>query len=87
MQSPPAPSHRSPPALATLILLSGLSALGMNIFLPSLPNMTEYFQTDYRLIQLSVALYLAVNSKRVINLRRSSRNMTACKRAFSMVIW
>ncbi|SDC36542.1 MFS transporter, DHA1 family, bicyclomycin/chloramphenicol resistance protein [Ruegeria marina] len=46
----------------TLILLSGLSALGMNIFLPSLPNMTAYFQTDYRLMQLSVALFLAVNA-------------------------
>ncbi|MCE8537263.1 multidrug effflux MFS transporter [Ruegeria pomeroyi] len=62
MQTPPASLQRSPPALATLILLSGLSALGMNIFLPSLPNMTEYFQTDYRLMQLSVALYLAVNA-------------------------
>jgi len=33
----------------------------MNVFLPSLPNMTEYFQTDYRLMQLSVALYLAAS--------------------------
>jgi DHA1 family bicyclomycin/chloramphenicol resistance-like MFS transporter len=50
-----------PPHILTLILLSGLSALGMNVFLPSLPNMTAYFQTDYRLMQLSVALYLGVN--------------------------
>jgi DHA1 family bicyclomycin/chloramphenicol resistance-like MFS transporter len=34
----------------------------MNIFLPSLPAMTEHFETDYRLMQLSVALYLAVNA-------------------------
>jgi DHA1 family bicyclomycin/chloramphenicol resistance-like MFS transporter len=34
----------------------------MNIFLPSLPAMTEHFDTDYRLMQLSVALYLAVNA-------------------------
>lgn len=34
----------------------------MNIFLPSLPNMTEHFRTDYRLMQLSVALYLGVNA-------------------------
>ncbi|TDK41056.1 multidrug effflux MFS transporter [Antarcticimicrobium luteum] len=53
---------RTPPHIGTLILLSGLSALGMNIFLPSLPGMTEYFQTDYRLMQLSVALYLGVNA-------------------------
>ncbi|MFW8636912.1 multidrug effflux MFS transporter [Cribrihabitans pelagius] len=54
--------HRSPPRIFTLILLAGLSALGMNIFLPSLPGMAEYFQADYRLMQLSVALYLAVNA-------------------------
>ncbi|WP_164658015.1 multidrug effflux MFS transporter [Tropicibacter sp. Alg240-R139] len=58
----PSSSGRTPPTIATLILLSGLSALGMNIFLPSLPNMTEHYQTDYRLMQLSVALYLAVNA-------------------------
>ncbi len=50
-----------PPHILTLILLSGLSALGMNVFLPSLPNMTVYFQTEYRTMQLSVALYLAAN--------------------------
>ncbi|MBS9715742.1 multidrug effflux MFS transporter [Pseudohalocynthiibacter aestuariivivens] len=52
----------TPPHIITLILLAGLSALSMNVFLPSLPNMTAYFQTDYRLMQLSVALYLAVNA-------------------------
>lgn len=50
------------PHIATLILLAGISALAMNIFLPSLPGMTDHFQTDYRLMQLSVALYLGVNA-------------------------
>ncbi len=54
--------RRSPPHILTLILLAGLSALAMNIFLPSLPGMTTYFETDYRLLQLSVALYLGVNA-------------------------
>ena len=52
----------TPPHIATLILLAGLSALAMNIFLPSLPGMTAHFNTEYRLIQLSVALYLGVNA-------------------------
>ncbi|NNF70750.1 MAG: multidrug effflux MFS transporter [Rhodobacteraceae bacterium] len=52
----------TPPHIATLILLAGLSALSLNIFLPSLPGMTEYFDTDYRLMQLSVAVYLAMNA-------------------------
>ena len=32
----------TPPHIATLILLAGLSALAMNIFLPSLPGMTAH---------------------------------------------
>ena len=52
----------TPPHIVTLISLAGLSALAMNIFLPSLPNMTAYFDTEYRLMQLSVAVYLAVNA-------------------------
>ncbi len=52
----------TPPHIFTLIVLTGLGALSMNVFLPSLPAMTEHFETDYRLMQLSVALYLAVNA-------------------------
>ena len=52
----------TPPHISTLILLTGISALCMNIFLPSLPAMTEWFGTDYHIMQLSVALYLAVNA-------------------------
>ncbi|MEM9757055.1 MAG: multidrug effflux MFS transporter [Pseudomonadota bacterium] len=52
----------TPPHIATLILITGIGALSMNVFLPSLPGMTEYFQTEYRLVQLSVALYLAMNA-------------------------
>lgn len=52
----------TPPHIFTLIMLTGLGALSMNIFLPSLPAMTEFFDTDYRLMQMSVALYLAVNA-------------------------
>jgi MFS transporter, DHA1 family, multidrug resistance protein len=34
----------------------------MNVFLPSLPNMAAWFDAEYRVIQLSVSLYLAVNA-------------------------
>lgn len=54
--------RRTSPHILTLILLSGLSALAMNVFLPSLPKMTTFFATDYTIIQLSVSLYLAVNA-------------------------
>lgn len=52
----------TPPHIATLILISGVSALSMNIFLPSLPNMAAYFQADYALLQLSISVYLAFSA-------------------------
>lgn len=54
-------SRTSPPHILTLVMLAGLSALAMNVFLPSLPKMTTYFQTDYAVMQLSVSAYLALN--------------------------
>ncbi|WP_170784018.1 multidrug effflux MFS transporter [Ruegeria lacuscaerulensis] len=62
MQFGPPPARRSPPSIATLVLLSGLSALSLNLYLPSLPNMAVHFQTDYRVMQLSIALYLMVSA-------------------------
>lgn len=34
----------------------------MNVFLPALPEMTAYFDTEYSVMQLSVAIFLAVNA-------------------------
>ena len=50
---------RTPPHILTLVLLSGIGALSMNVFLPSLPGMARYFGVDYSLMQLSVTSYLA----------------------------
>jgi len=50
--------RKTPPHIGTLVVITGMSAMVMNMFLPSLPNMTEYFRADYRLMQLSVALFL-----------------------------
>ncbi|WP_338101491.1 multidrug effflux MFS transporter [Pseudooceanicola onchidii] len=60
----PAPrylDHRSAPHLSTLILLASMTALTMNVFLPALPQMAEHFDTPYRVMQLSVAIFLASN--------------------------
>ncbi|MBN9678021.1 multidrug effflux MFS transporter [Salipiger bermudensis] len=65
MENPPKVrflDQTTPPHIVTLILLAGLSALTMNVFLPSLPKMTAHFETEYRVMQLSVAIYLAVNA-------------------------
>lgn len=39
--------------------MAGMAAMNMSAFLPSLPGMTEYFGTEYEVMQLSVSLYLA----------------------------
>ncbi|MFY2825833.1 multidrug effflux MFS transporter [Ruegeria sp. MALMAid1280] len=62
MQFSSSRTHRSPPTISTLVLLSGLSALSLNLFLPSLPNMALHFKADYKVMQLSIALYLMVNA-------------------------
>lgn len=55
-------ARRSPPHILTLILLVGIPTLAMNVFLPSLPAMAEYFAVDYSLMQLSVGLFLVMNA-------------------------
>ena len=52
----------TPPHIVTLVLLTGLSAMNMSIFLPSLPAMSDYFEADYAVMQLSVSLYLATTA-------------------------
>lgn len=54
--------RRSPPHILTLVMIAGMSALVMNIFLPSLPQMADYFSADYGVMQLSVSLYLGFNA-------------------------
>ena len=49
------------PHLATLILMAGLSAMMMNIFLPSLPAIADWHGTSYGTAQLSVSLYLGLS--------------------------
>ncbi len=52
----------SPPGLLTLVLLTGLSVLSLNMFLPSLANIAAALQADYSLVSLSVAGYLGVTA-------------------------
>lgn len=52
----------APPRLATLILLSALAVLPVNMILPSLPNIAATFQADFALVNLSVAGYATVSA-------------------------
>ena len=55
-------SANSPPRMSTLVLLTGLSVLTLNMFLPSLANMAADFQTDYAVVSLAIAGYLAITA-------------------------
>jgi len=45
-----------------LVLLASISALAMNSFLPSLPNMAEHFGSSTALMGLSVGVYLGTSA-------------------------
>jgi len=46
------------PHIITLVLAASLGPLAMNVFLPSLPGMTEFFAVSPAVAQLSVSIYL-----------------------------
>lgn len=54
-----AQATRTPPHVLTLILLTGVSTLSLNMFLPSLSNIAAELQVDYALVNLSIAGYAA----------------------------
>jgi Bcr/CflA subfamily drug resistance transporter len=55
-------SAATPPRLSTLVLLSALSVVSLNMFLPSLSNIAVEFQADYALVNLSIAGYAAMTA-------------------------
>ncbi|NAZ35896.1 MFS transporter [Rubellimicrobium sp. CFH 75288] len=65
MTAGPAPrflDRATPPHIATLISVSGLGALNVSIFLPSLDRMAADLGTDYAVMQLAVSGYLATTA-------------------------
>ena len=52
----------SPPSMATLVILTALSTLALNMFLPSLSAMAVDFEVDYALVALAIAGYLGITA-------------------------
>jgi DHA1 family bicyclomycin/chloramphenicol resistance-like MFS transporter len=52
----------SPPHILTLVLVTGVAALNMNMMLPSLPSLTDHYATDYSVVALAVSAYLALTA-------------------------
>lgn len=56
------PLATTPPHLFTLVLLTGVSILTLNMFLPSLPQMADDFGVSYGLIAMSIGAYLGMTA-------------------------
>jgi len=54
--------RKTAPHIVTLVLATGVAALSLNIFLPSLPGMARHFGVEYGLMQLAVSAYLAFSA-------------------------
>ncbi|MEM7669112.1 MAG: multidrug effflux MFS transporter [Pseudomonadota bacterium] len=54
--------RRTPPKLITLIFLTAVSTLSLNMFLPSLASIAADLDADYALVSLAVGLYLGVTA-------------------------
>lgn len=52
----------SPPRVTTLVLLSAISVLSLNMFLPSLAHIAEEFGVSYAVANLSISAYLAITA-------------------------
>ena len=55
-------NRETQPSMLMLVLLASISALAMNSFLPSLPNMAEHFGSSTALMGLSVGVYLGTSA-------------------------
>ena len=53
---------KSQPHTFTLVVLASISAMAMNIFLPSLPSMADHFNTSTATLGLTVGIYLAASA-------------------------
>ena len=61
-QQPRFLDRTTPPTLFVLIILSSLSPLSMNFFLPSLPRMAENFGTSASVLGMSVGIFLTASA-------------------------
>lgn len=55
-------NRATPPHIVTLVLLTGVAALNMNMVLPSMPRLATYFDASYGVIALTVSAYLALTA-------------------------
>ncbi len=52
----------TPPSILTLVAITGVAALNMNIVLPALPALAAHYDASYGVIALSISAYLALTA-------------------------
>lgn len=52
--------RKTPPSIGTMVALVAAASIPLNIFLPSLPAMAEYFETPYSVMQFAVTGFLVL---------------------------
>lgn len=52
--------RRTPPNIVTVVLITGIAALSLNVILPSLPSIAQDFDADYAVVATAVSGYLAL---------------------------
>ena len=48
--------------IGVLVGVSAVNPLGMNIFIPSMPSMVQYFNSSTAVVQLILSLYLLASA-------------------------
>lgn len=54
--------RRTPPHIVTLVLLTGVSALSLNVLLPSLPSLAAWYGADYGVAAMAISAYLGLTA-------------------------
>ncbi len=54
--------RRTPPVILTLVAITGVAALNMNIVLPALPALAAHYGASYGVVALSISAYLALTA-------------------------
>lgn len=55
-------SPTNPPSLVTLVLITILGIVSVNMFLPSLPNMAQAYAVSYATASLSISLFMLITA-------------------------
>jgi DHA1 family bicyclomycin/chloramphenicol resistance-like MFS transporter len=50
------------PHIVTLVLVTGVAAVNMNMILPSLPSLAQHYDADYAVVALTVSAYLGLTA-------------------------